>query len=158
MTFTLTGPMTPAERRGRCLACGRFFRRIARRERFCRGGCGWVRSGGAARRKPESWRVRPDGYVAGYYWDGDRQVFTSYHRLVMEQALGRRLPHGAIVHHKNGDRTDNRVENLEIMSRGKHARLHSTGRQHTPESIRRMSETAKRNNKVAHFKHGRNTP
>jgi hypothetical protein len=39
------------------------------------------------------------------------------HALVMEAYLGRKLRPGETVHHRNGDRTDNRPQNLELWSR-----------------------------------------
>lgn len=46
------------------------------------------------------------------------------HRYVMECALGRALSSDEMVHHINEDKLDNRLENLQIMTRAEHCQLH----------------------------------
>ncbi|MCA9368470.1 HNH endonuclease [Candidatus Kaiserbacteria bacterium] len=46
------------------------------------------------------------------------------HRVVMELHLGRKLRRDEVVHHRNEDKSDNRIENLEVMTRAQHARHH----------------------------------
>lgn len=49
------------------------------------------------------------------------------HRLILEEHLGRELEPGEIVHHINEDRLDNRIENLQLVSRAEHMMIHING-------------------------------
>lgn len=74
------------------------------------------------------------------------------HRLIMEEHLGRRLTEDEVVHHINENRYDNRLENLELMNRGKHNKMHMMGntngvgnkdRIFSEDTRRKLSEAAK---------------
>jgi hypothetical protein len=58
------------------------------------------------------------GYIDsnGYRWISINGNKMLEHRYVMEQKLGRALRKGENVHHKNGNRSDNSLSNLELWS------------------------------------------
>ena len=46
------------------------------------------------------------------------------HRAVIERFIGRKLKRAEVVHHINGIKTDNRIENLALMSQSEHMKIH----------------------------------
>ena len=109
--------------------------------RFCSRKCG---NRGKARRdisgdKNPKWRggrvSGPGGRILVYApWHpmatlcGSKYILE--YRLIAEKKLGRMLRRNEVVHHINENPHDNSPENLEVMTKSEHTRMHSTGVKH----------------------------
>lgn len=71
-------------------------------------------------------------FVSGYYYIwmpnhpfATKKGYIAEHRLVVEKHLGRYLEYYEDVHHVNGNKIDNRLENLIVLSHSDHMKLHT---------------------------------
>jgi hypothetical protein len=116
-----------------CDCCGKSFERRKsagkRKHSFCSRKCQHTFFRGQNSPQYKNGRYTDDrGYVLVYTPKHPRRVAKCYvyeHILVMEKALGRYLEKGEVVHHLNGDRENNRIENLQVMSQAEHRKLHT---------------------------------
>lgn len=56
----------------------------------------------------------------GYFIINHKKV----HRIIMEEHIGRRLKSSEIVHHKDFNKLNNDISNLQIVTRAEHNRIH----------------------------------
>ena len=130
-----------------CMECGLAVKRKG--QKFCSHKCK-----GAARgrklRKQEMWRLpNARGYIEGTVWLSDgTQRRVRQHRYIMEQHIGRALHPWEDVHHVNGVRHDNRIENLMVIDHGKHTKHHNLNREYTTGTKYKLTE-ADRDRRIA---------
>jgi|SRR5215471_393195 len=72
------------------------------------------------KKQPRPWLNKKSGYL--YLMGPDCKKLLA-HRVVWEKAYGP-IPENHQIHHKNHIRTDNRLENLELIERHAHMRMH----------------------------------
>jgi hypothetical protein len=66
------------------------------------------------------------------------------HRWMMQNHLGRKLDTKEVVHHKNEEKKDNRLDNFEVQSLSEHSSHHMKKHMNRPEIKRKYSRLAKK--------------
>ena len=102
---------------------------------LCACGCGKETTISKYNRKYRGYKIgQPQKYILGHdRHTGVVGISNGYllkrrmylHRKTIEEIIGRKLPEGAVIHHVNGDKTDNSPQNLVICgSPSDHAIIH----------------------------------
>lgn len=110
-----------------CVVCGKEFYYIASRKnpkKYCSRKCYAASEEHPANFKGEK-HITKRGYVYVYCPEhpsvqGNPYKRVAEHRLVMEKFLGRELHLWEVIHHKNGEKGDNQIENLELWVKRGH--------------------------------------
>src|SRR3990167_9625170 len=99
-----------------CHQCHASFRPWRPRAQFCSRQCLYLAQVGV---NNPNWKTGKTLDVSGYIKLGSRRW---EHRVLMERPLGRPLLETEYVHHKNRNRADNRISNLEVMTSKEHGK------------------------------------
>ncbi len=103
----------------KCEYCGKEFvvARNHKDKKFCDLKCSCAYKRARARVAT----IGSKGYKYVWFSDGSCQP---EHRYIMERELGRKLETDEIVHHIDGNRTNNEISNLAVMAWGEHSSVH----------------------------------
>lgn len=96
--------------RGESKSCG-CLNQEKRKERVAKNSPRWL---------DKTRRIDDDGYVLIWYPEhpNSRRGLVREHTMVMSEKLGRPIRKNECIHHRNGIKTDNRIENLELWGKG----------------------------------------
>ena len=123
----------------RCAICRKLFYKKTfqsykewEQSKYCSRKCYWKtvseaikkRGGYPNQRKGTSkgWLHKQTGYIVMVHPETGKKILQ--HRYIVERAIGRPLKKHEVVHHKNGAKTDNRIDNLSLLTDYEHRRMH----------------------------------
>jgi len=126
----------------KCLYCGKEIprsifpsgkredRKTYSKKKFCSPKCASdYRSGPRASNWSGGKRIDKNGYiyilVGKEHHLSDPYGYALEHRVIAEEVIGRKLRKDEVVHHADGDRHNNKPENLIVMSKSNHRALHN---------------------------------
>ncbi|WP_103730793.1 HNH endonuclease [Novosphingobium sp. HII-3] len=110
-----------------CAECGSDFRPRRAGASYCSRPCARKKNGGQ-NVQLQTWWVNSKGYIEGRVLTAQGHRRVKQHRFVMECHLGRLLREDEHVHHRNGVKSDNQLDNLELLSSSQHTREHNSER------------------------------
>lgn len=113
----------------KCPVCGTAFTREScnqlsdfKEKKYCSRRCFFKANSGENNvNYKRGFKIRKDKYCKV---SGDKYL----HRQVMERHIGRKLRRGEHVHHLDGNPLNNEISNLQILTHGVHAKIHSDKR------------------------------
>ena len=92
-------------------------------------------------------RITKAGYRQLYRPDhhrADTRGYVMEHIVVFEEETGVPVPKNCCVHHLNGNKSDNRIQNLCMMQHTAHTVFHHTGAKRSAETRKKISERKKK--------------
>lgn len=87
------------------------------------------------------------GYVMVYrpnHERSDKNGRVMEHIVVFEESTGIKVPRNCVIHHLNGDKSDNRIENLCMMEIGAHTVFHHYGKHKSDDCKKKIGEKTRK--------------
>lgn len=102
----------------KCKNCGKEF--YTTRNELCSKKCAYEYKSKISNHK----LYMENGYLVKFKNGYNKKGNAKLHRLIMEEHLGRKLKSSEVIHHIDGNKLNNDISNLKVMTRGEHSKLH----------------------------------